>query len=178
LGKGIRKDLIRTIYNGIPDPLPLIGEESPVPVSGGEKIIGTSSYLSYYNIGVIFEVLGNCGQALSYYEKCVEYKPAYERINEILQSGKVKKQIQELIERGDLVKAKYLLNIIENYLKDDPEIYSIKAVIFMLENKLKEARMTLQQGLQIFCDDEDLLYNLEYLNSIEKASYKESCNNS
>ncbi|NLY89951.1 MAG: glycosyltransferase family 4 protein [Firmicutes bacterium] len=45
LGKGIRKDLIRTIYNGIPDPLPLIGEESPVPVSGGEKIIGTIARL-------------------------------------------------------------------------------------------------------------------------------------
>lgn len=143
-----------------------------------EKIVGTSSYLSYYNIGVIFEVLGDYGQALSYYEKCGTYIPASKRISEILKSGKIKKQIQELIERGDLVKAKYLLNIIENYLKDDPEIYSIKAVIFMLENKLKEARMTLQQGLQIFCDDEDLLYNLEYLNSIEKASYKESCNNS
>lgn len=133
-----------------------------------EKVVGTSSYLSYYNIGVIFEVLGDNAQALKYYEQCDEYVPATRRIGEILQSGKLKKQIQEYIERGDLINAKYLLSTIENYLKHDPEIYSIKAIIFMMENKLKEARMALQQGLQISSDNEDLLYNLEYLNSIEK----------
>ncbi|WP_073023350.1 tetratricopeptide repeat-containing glycosyltransferase family 2 protein [Lutispora thermophila] len=135
-----------------------------------EKVIGTSSYLSYYNLGVIYEVLGDIGQALSYYGKCGEYVPASKRINEIIKSGKAKRQIQEHIEIGNLEKAKSILNIIEDFLKNDPEIYSIKAVIFMMENKLKEARRTLEKGLQMFSNDEDLLYNIEYLNSIENTS--------
>lgn len=135
-----------------------------------EKVVGTSSYLSYYNIGVIFEVMGNVGQALYYYEKCGEYKPASIRISEISRSDKIKKQIQELIERGNLVKAKYFLSIIENYVKDDPEIYSTKAVILIIENNFKEAKLVLQQGLKLFSNDQDLLFNLEYLDNIVKIS--------
>jgi len=138
-------------------------------IGKNEKVIGTSSYLAYYNIGVIYEVLGNIEQALSYYQKCGEYAPVTKRISRILESGKVKEKIQDCIERGDLFKAKSLLNIIEEYLKNDPDIYSMKAVIFMMENKLNEARLTLQKGLQIFSDDEDLLYNLEYLNNVQKT---------
>lgn len=37
---------------------------------------GANSYLAYYNIGVIYECLGDWEEAKSYYEKCGTYPPA------------------------------------------------------------------------------------------------------
>lgn len=37
---------------------------------------GTNSYRAYYNIGVIYECLGNKKEALAYYNKCGGYEPA------------------------------------------------------------------------------------------------------
>lgn len=45
------------------------------------KIEGINSYLSFYNIGVIFECLGLKEEAIDYYNKCGEYPLAKERIN-------------------------------------------------------------------------------------------------
>ncbi len=42
---------------------------------------GVNSYLAYYNIGVIFECLGDTTNALAYYNKCDNYTPALEGIN-------------------------------------------------------------------------------------------------
>lgn len=133
-----------------------------------EKIIGTSSYLAYYNIGVIYEVLGSYSEALSYYEKCGQYTPVSKRIREILKNQNIKDHIQKLIENSDLIKAKDLLSVIEKFIKDDPEIYSLMAVILIMENNLEEAKLLLKQGLLIAPDDGDLLYNLAYLDEIEK----------
>lgn len=41
---------------------------------------GINSYLSYYNIGVIYEVSGNIEEARAYYERCGAYAPARERL--------------------------------------------------------------------------------------------------
>jgi glycosyltransferase involved in cell wall biosynthesis len=42
------------------------------------KVEGVNSYLAYYNVGVIYECLGNQAEALLCYEKCGEYLPAFE----------------------------------------------------------------------------------------------------
>jgi tetratricopeptide (TPR) repeat protein len=133
-----------------------------------EKIIGTSSYLPNYNIGVIYEVLGDYIEALSYYGKCGQYLPASVRIGKILKNNNIKSDIQLLIEKGNLIKAKQLLRAIEKVMAEDAEIYSLKAVMLIMENNLEEAKSVLKKGLLIAPDDGDLLYNLEYLYEIEK----------
>lgn len=40
---------------------------------------GVNSYLAYYNVGVIYECLGEAVKAKRYYEKCGDYPPAKER---------------------------------------------------------------------------------------------------
>ena len=47
------------------------------------SIIGTNSYLSWYNAGVICEVCGLTEDAIYYYEKCKDYPPAQNRKKEI-----------------------------------------------------------------------------------------------
>lgn len=44
---------------------------------------GTNSYLANYNIGVIYECLGDLANAKSYYEKCGEYAQADKRLKEL-----------------------------------------------------------------------------------------------
>lgn len=45
------------------------------------KMVGTNSFLAYYNIGVIFECLGFKKEAIEYYEKCGDYVLAKKRIS-------------------------------------------------------------------------------------------------
>ena len=45
---------------------------------------GTNSYAAFYNIGVIYECLGDEKQAKQYYGKCGEYEPAKARLSEII----------------------------------------------------------------------------------------------
>lgn len=44
---------------------------------------GTNSYLAYYNIGVIFECLGDMQHAVQYYKKCGNYTRAKERLRQL-----------------------------------------------------------------------------------------------
>lgn len=44
------------------------------------KTAGVNSYAAWYNIGVIYECLGDTKQAAAYYEMCGEYPPAKERL--------------------------------------------------------------------------------------------------
>lgn len=44
------------------------------------NVSGLNSYLAYYNIGVIYEAVGNKNDAIKYYELCGTYKSALERI--------------------------------------------------------------------------------------------------
>jgi len=44
------------------------------------KVEGTNTYNAYYNIGVIYEVLGFREKAMEYYGMCGDYKPAMNRI--------------------------------------------------------------------------------------------------
>ena len=49
-------------------------------------VSGTESFLAYYNIGVIYQVMGRTEEALNYYKKCGDYPGAIRRISE-LQNG-------------------------------------------------------------------------------------------
>ncbi len=48
------------------------------------KVEGVTSFVSYYNIGVIYEVLGFKEKAIEYYSMCGDYESAIKRINSIL----------------------------------------------------------------------------------------------
>lgn len=48
------------------------------------KALGVTTYLPLYNIGVIYECLGDKKTALEYYKSCDEYKPALDRIKQLL----------------------------------------------------------------------------------------------
>ena len=45
------------------------------------KMDGVNSYLAYYNIGIIYECMGNKDLAKKYYKKCGNYEPAMKRVN-------------------------------------------------------------------------------------------------
>lgn len=44
------------------------------------KVEGVTTYRSYYNIGVIYDVLGFREKAVEYYKMCGDYKPAVKRL--------------------------------------------------------------------------------------------------
>lgn len=48
--------------------------------------LGANSYAAYYNIGVIYECLGQMEQAQEYYKKCGDYEPAVKRVG-VLQNS-------------------------------------------------------------------------------------------
>lgn len=47
------------------------------------KMDGVNGYLSYYNIGIIYECLGDKGNSRKYYEKCGNYEMAIQRIDNL-----------------------------------------------------------------------------------------------
>ena len=46
-------------------------------------VSGTGSFLAFYNIGVINQVMGRTEEALNYYEKCGDYPKSLRRISEL-----------------------------------------------------------------------------------------------
>ena len=46
------------------------------------KTSGVNSYAAYYNIGVIYECLGDEAQAKAYYRRCGTYLPANKRLKQ------------------------------------------------------------------------------------------------
>lgn len=44
------------------------------------SVNGVNSYSAYYNIGVIYECMGNKQEACDYYAKCLNYTPAMQRL--------------------------------------------------------------------------------------------------
>jgi glycosyltransferase involved in cell wall biosynthesis len=60
-----------------------IGEFIKATTMSVYKIDGVNSYRAYYNIGVIYECLGQKDKAKIYYRKAGEYEPALSRYNNI-----------------------------------------------------------------------------------------------
>ncbi len=52
--------------------------------AGDSKTDGASTYIPLYNMGIINEILGNKDGALSLYRQCGDYKPALEKIRELI----------------------------------------------------------------------------------------------
>ena len=75
----------------------------------------------------------------------------------------VKSSIKNLIDKNELEEAKKIISEYEKIVKDDVEIFSIKAVITIMENNLPEAEDILKRGLEIDETNGDLYYNLAYL---------------
>ena len=93
-----------------------------------------------------------------------EVKQNQNKDNEIEEyKKKVKKSISEFIELNNIDKAKILIHEYEDIIKDDPEIYSMKAVIAIEEKNYIEAEKILKDGLLIDSNNFDLIYNLGYL---------------
>lgn len=47
-------------------------------------MVGSNSFLAYYNIGVIYECSGNRELAIDYYRKCGDYAPALKQLDQLL----------------------------------------------------------------------------------------------
>jgi glycosyltransferase involved in cell wall biosynthesis/ubiquinone/menaquinone biosynthesis C-methylase UbiE/Flp pilus assembly protein TadD len=85
---------------------------------------------------------------------------------------KLKENINILINENRLDEAKELLNHYEKIIKDDIELYSIKAVIFIIENKLESAEHILLEGVKRDCNNFDMLYNLAYVYELMQNNKK------
>lgn len=77
--------------------------------------------------------------------------------------SKAKAKTKELIESGEIEFAKELIEKYKDLLKNDVEVYSMRAIIAMIEGKMEEAEQILLEGYKIDNSNFDLLYNLGYL---------------
>lgn len=73
-----------------------------------------------------------------------------------------KENIKVLIEKGMLKEAEELIDEYKTIAGDDIEIYSIKGVIYISQQRYQEAEEILKEGLLIQ-EDFDIMYNLAYL---------------
>lgn len=142
------------------------------------KIEGINSYQPNYNIGVIYETLGFEEKAIEFYEHCGEYLSAKQRIEKLMnqqdkksnQYIKIKSSIQKNIEIGNLEEAKTLLEQGFKIIKNDIELYSMKSIVEIIENRLEDAEITLKKALGINDTNFDILYNLGYLYEIWQSN--------
>lgn len=79
----------------------------------------------------------------------------------------IKQNIELLINGQKFNDANLLIDEYMKMVKDDAEIYSMKAIIAIMEGRLDKAEKILKDGLDIDENNFDLLYNLGYLNSIQ-----------
>lgn len=93
------------------------------------KVEGINSYQPKYNMGVIYEVLGEKEKAIQLYESCGDYSPAHERLNQI-----IKGQIHR--GKGEQMKLSVVMMVKneERYLDDC--LSSLKPVIDKIKTEL------------------------------------------
>lgn len=87
----------------------------------------------------------------------------------------VKSQIKDLINKGGLCDAEELISQYENIIVNDREIYSLKAVVLIMNEKLDEAKFVLEKGLEQYPEDFDLIFNLAYVYE-QKQMWKSTAN--
>ncbi|WPC41070.1 glycosyltransferase [Clostridium sp. JS66] len=87
----------------------------------------------------------------------------------------IKSQISNLINDNKLEEANSLISEYFSIVKEDIEVYSMKAIVLMLENKFHEAEKVLKIAIAIDKYNFDINYNLAYLNEklkmYDKAIY-------
>lgn len=85
--------------------------------------------------------------------------------------NKIKVQIKEniniLLNNGSVEEAKVVINEYRKMVAEDVEIYSMDAVIAIIEGNLEYAEELLKQGLNLCRNNFDLNYNLAYLYDIK-----------
>jgi len=84
---------------------------------------------------------------------------------EILKTS-VQEAIRNAINQGELENAVTLINEYEKIVGVDAPLCAFKGIMFMIEGNHEEARNTFLLGLQLEPDNEDLLYNLNYIDSL------------
>lgn len=92
-------------------------------------------------------------------------------VNEIEELKRmIKDKLVHFVNRGELSKAKAIIDEAEVYLKNDDEFLSIKGTIYIMEGRLSEAKKILKEALTLNSKNEDILYNLGYLYKLEGDS--------
>jgi glycosyltransferase involved in cell wall biosynthesis len=77
--------------------------------------------------------------------------------------NEVKNNAKLLIENGNIEDAKAIIDEYEGIVTKDIDIYSMKAIIAIMENKLEEAEIILKIGLLLDINNFDLNYNLAFV---------------
>lgn len=77
--------------------------------------------------------------------------------------AQVKEYINTLVSSGNIEQAKVLINEYREIVIEDIEIYSVDAVIAIMEGDLLRAENILKDGLEKDCNNFDLKYNLAYI---------------
>lgn len=84
----------------------------------------------------------------------------------------IKSEINKLIEQGNYEEAKKIISEYETIDENDLEVISMKAVVFIVDNKLDEAEIAIKEGLELDSNNFDLLYNLAYIYEIQQKHYE------
>ncbi|HEL4482701.1 TPA: glycosyl transferase, partial [Clostridioides difficile] len=74
--------------------------------------------------------------------------------------------IENMIETGKINDAKLLVDDYSKTFVDDVRILNIKGILYMFENKLDKADFMLKKALSLDVENEDTIYNIEYLKSL------------
>lgn len=76
---------------------------------------------------------------------------------------KIKENIKILIEKGNYLEGKELLEKYERIVRADDEIYSIKGIIALMEERLDDAEESFLRGKEINPESLDLKFNIAYV---------------
>lgn len=80
----------------------------------------------------------------------------------------MKESIKEMIDSGKLDEAKALIKEYESIIDKDVDIFSMKSIIALMENRFHDAEFILKKGLKIDSQNIDLLYNMAYLFQVKE----------
>ncbi|AUM88668.1 hypothetical protein CF055_07765 [Clostridium botulinum] len=92
--------------------------------------------------------------------------------NFYIKLNEIKSKIKGFIEKNQLEYAHRLIDDYISQIPDDIEIYSMKAVVLILEGNLGDAEKVLKLGLSINKNNFDLNYNLAYICEIQQRYYE------
>lgn len=84
----------------------------------------------------------------------------------------VKENIQNLINEDKICEAEKLLSEYEKIVKDDVDIYSIRAVMLIIKNQFEEAEKILIKSINNYGEIFDLVYNLAYIYEMKENYQK------
>ncbi|MDQ7096256.1 TIGR00180 family glycosyltransferase [Desulfosporosinus sp. PR] len=85
----------------------------------------------------------------------------------------IKENIKFLIEKEKIAEATLLINDYLRLISSDIEIYSMKAIVHIMQGEFEEAKNILNKGLEFEPKNYDLLYNLAFVYEV-KEDYLQS----